>query len=188
MNEHEALRERHNRLRLAAQAITTDAREGDADHSLVPTHLVRLLERELRAAALRLAGEDAAAYRAVIDASRERRSEALAAAADPPLAIAEAAAETGALAAASAGDAGGPLRCEADRCARGRGRGRGGAPPRRAQPRGCAGRPEAQLRARARRAGRGAEATREIKPGSFRRYPALNRAASSEPRVASPAL
>jgi hypothetical protein len=48
MNEHEALRERHNRLRLAAQAITTDAREGDADHSLVPTHLVRLLERELR--------------------------------------------------------------------------------------------------------------------------------------------
>ena len=72
---------------------------------------------ELRAAALRLAGEDAAAYRAVIDASRERRSEALAAAADPPLAIAEAAAETGALAAASAGDASGPLRGEAETAA-----------------------------------------------------------------------
>jgi formiminotetrahydrofolate cyclodeaminase len=69
---------------------------------------------ELRAAALRLAGEDAAAYRAVIDAPPERRSGVLAAAADPPLAIAEAAAETGALAAASAGDAGGPLRGEAE--------------------------------------------------------------------------
>ena len=53
---------------------------------------------ELRAAALRLADEDAAAYRAVIDAPPERRREALSAAADPPLAIAEAAAETGALA------------------------------------------------------------------------------------------
>jgi len=70
--------------------------------------------RELRAAALRLADEDAAAYRAVIDAPPERRREALVAAADPPLAIAEAAAETGALAAESSAGARGPLRGEAD--------------------------------------------------------------------------
>jgi methenyltetrahydrofolate cyclohydrolase len=69
---------------------------------------------ELRADALRLAGEDAAAYRAVIDAPPRGRAEALAAAADPPLAIAEAAAETGELAAASAADAAGPVRGEAD--------------------------------------------------------------------------
>jgi formiminotetrahydrofolate cyclodeaminase len=69
---------------------------------------------KLRAAALRLAAEDAAAYRAVIDASRQRRSEALAAAADPPLAIAEAAAETGELAASSSAEASGPLRGEAE--------------------------------------------------------------------------
>lgn len=68
---------------------------------------------ELRAAALRLAGEDAAAYRAVIEAPRERRHDALAAAADPPLAIAETAAEIGALAVASSADATGAVRGEA---------------------------------------------------------------------------
>jgi formiminotetrahydrofolate cyclodeaminase len=72
---------------------------------------------ELRAAALRLADEDAAAYRAVIDAPPERRRQALSAAADPPLAIAEAAAEAGALAVASAADARGPVRGEADTAA-----------------------------------------------------------------------
>jgi len=69
---------------------------------------------ELRAAALRLAEEDAAAYRAAIEAPPGRRREAFAAAADPPLAIAEAAAETRALAAASAADVSGPVRGEAE--------------------------------------------------------------------------
>ena len=69
---------------------------------------------ELRADALRLAGEDAAAYKAVIDAPPERMAETLAAAADPPLAIAEASAETGKLAAGAAADATGPVRGEAD--------------------------------------------------------------------------
>jgi formiminotetrahydrofolate cyclodeaminase len=68
---------------------------------------------ELRAEALRLAGEDAAAYRAVMDAPPERRGEALAAAAGPPLAIAEAAAETGELAASLSAEVNGPLRGEA---------------------------------------------------------------------------
>jgi formiminotetrahydrofolate cyclodeaminase len=69
---------------------------------------------ELRAEALRLAEVDAAAYRAAMEAPSKRRREAIAAAADPPLAIAEAAAETEALAAASAADATGPVRGEAD--------------------------------------------------------------------------
>jgi formiminotetrahydrofolate cyclodeaminase len=69
---------------------------------------------ELRAEALRLAGEDAAAYRAAIDAPPERRADALAAAADPPLAIAEAAAEVGDLAAASSAEVSGPVRGEAE--------------------------------------------------------------------------
>jgi methenyltetrahydrofolate cyclohydrolase len=67
----------------------------------------------LRADALRLADEDAAAYRAAIDAPPERRAEALAAAADPPLAIAEAATETRRLAAASAAEVRGPVVGEA---------------------------------------------------------------------------
>jgi len=69
---------------------------------------------ELRADALRLADEDTAAYRAAMEAPRKRRREAFAAAADPPLAIAEAAAETRALGAASADDVDGPVRGEAD--------------------------------------------------------------------------
>jgi methenyltetrahydrofolate cyclohydrolase len=69
---------------------------------------------ELRAAALRLAEEDAAAYRAAMDAPSERRREAFAAAAEPPLAIAETAAETRALGVASADDVDGPVRGEAE--------------------------------------------------------------------------
>jgi formiminotetrahydrofolate cyclodeaminase len=69
---------------------------------------------ELRADGLRLAKEDAAAYRAAMEAPRERRREAFAAAADPPLAIAEAAAETRALAAAAADEVDGPVRGEAE--------------------------------------------------------------------------
>lgn len=72
---------------------------------------------ELRADALRLAEEDAAAYRAAIEAPPEQRREAFAAAADPPLAIAEAAAETEALAAASAAAVSGPVRGEAETAA-----------------------------------------------------------------------
>jgi formiminotetrahydrofolate cyclodeaminase len=69
---------------------------------------------ELRDDALRLAGEDAATYKAVISAPPEGRGEALAAAADPPLAIAEAAAETRELAASSSAEVRGPLRGEAE--------------------------------------------------------------------------
>jgi methenyltetrahydrofolate cyclohydrolase len=69
---------------------------------------------ELRADALRLADEDGAAYRAAMDAPRERRREAFAAAADPPLAIAEAAAETRALAEASTEAIDGPVLGEAE--------------------------------------------------------------------------
>jgi methenyltetrahydrofolate cyclohydrolase len=69
---------------------------------------------ELRVDGLRLAEEDAAAYRAAMEAPRERRREAFAAAADPPLAIAEAAAETRALASASADDVDGAVRGEAE--------------------------------------------------------------------------
>jgi methenyltetrahydrofolate cyclohydrolase len=72
---------------------------------------------ELRARAVSLADEDAAAYRAAINAPPERRAEALAAAADPPLAIAEAAAETAALAADSSAEVSGPIRGEADTAA-----------------------------------------------------------------------
>ena len=68
---------------------------------------------ELRAEALRLAGEDASAYRAVIDAPLQRKRKALAVAADPPLAIAEAAAETCDLAASSLAEVSCPLRGEA---------------------------------------------------------------------------
>jgi methenyltetrahydrofolate cyclohydrolase len=68
---------------------------------------------ELRHDALRLADEDAAAYRTVIDAAPTQRPEALSVAADPPLAIAEAAAETGRLAAASAAEVSGPVVGEA---------------------------------------------------------------------------
>jgi methenyltetrahydrofolate cyclohydrolase len=79
----------------------------------------RRLERanEIRIRAVLLADEDAAAYRAAINAPPERRAEALSAAADPPLAIAEAAAETGALAADSAAEVSGPIRGEADTAA-----------------------------------------------------------------------
>ena len=69
---------------------------------------------ELRAEALRLAEEDAAAYRAAMEAPSESRREAFAAAADPPLAIAEAAAETRALGVASADDVDGPVSGEAE--------------------------------------------------------------------------
>ena len=69
---------------------------------------------ELREDALRLADEDAAAYRAAMEAPRQHRREAFAAAADPPLAIAEAAAEACALAAASAEKVDGPVRGEAE--------------------------------------------------------------------------
>jgi hypothetical protein len=47
-DRYEVLRETHNRLRLAAQAIAADAMEADADHILVPRHRLKLLERELR--------------------------------------------------------------------------------------------------------------------------------------------
>jgi methenyltetrahydrofolate cyclohydrolase len=79
----------------------------------------RRLERagELRTRAVSLADEDAAAYRAAINAPPERRAEALSAAADPPLAIAEAAAETGELAAAGSTEVSGPIRGEADTAA-----------------------------------------------------------------------
>jgi formiminotetrahydrofolate cyclodeaminase len=73
----------------------------------------RARARELWSAALRLADEDQAAYRAVIDAAPAEKRAALAAAADPPLAIAEAAAETARLAADSMRDATGPVRGEA---------------------------------------------------------------------------
>jgi hypothetical protein len=63
---------------------------------------------------LRLAEEDAAAYRAAMDSPRGRRREAFAAAASPPLAIAEAAAEMRALARASADEVDGPVRGEAE--------------------------------------------------------------------------
>jgi methenyltetrahydrofolate cyclohydrolase len=69
--------------------------------------------RELRSAALRLADEDQAAYTAVMDAAPAEKRAALAAAADPPLAIVEAAAETARLAADSMRDATGPVRGEA---------------------------------------------------------------------------
>jgi methenyltetrahydrofolate cyclohydrolase len=69
--------------------------------------------RELRGTALRLAEEDAAAYRAVLAAAPEARRDALAAAADPPLAIAEAGAEAGALAREALASATGPIRGEA---------------------------------------------------------------------------
>ena len=69
---------------------------------------------ELRADALRLADKDAAAYRAAMEAPRERRRQAFFAAADPPLAIAEAAAETRELAAASADDVDGAVSGEAE--------------------------------------------------------------------------
>jgi formiminotetrahydrofolate cyclodeaminase len=68
---------------------------------------------ELRATALRLADEDAAAYRAVLAAGPEDKHEALAAAADPPLAVAEAAAEAGMLAREALAEATGPVRGEA---------------------------------------------------------------------------
>jgi methenyltetrahydrofolate cyclohydrolase len=79
----------------------------------------RRLQRagELRTRAVSLADEDAAAYKAAIDAAPERRAEALSAAADPPLAIAEAAAETGKLAAAASAEVKGPIRGEADTAA-----------------------------------------------------------------------
>jgi formiminotetrahydrofolate cyclodeaminase len=75
----------------------------------------------LRAHALTLADTDVAAYRAVLDVRRERDlpghaarlAEALSAAADPPVAIAEAAAEVARLAADAAGRARGGVRGEA---------------------------------------------------------------------------
>jgi methenyltetrahydrofolate cyclohydrolase len=68
---------------------------------------------ELRADTLRLAEEDAAAYRAAMNAPPERRAEAFAAAADPPLAIAEAAVEARGLASALEGEVRGPVVGEA---------------------------------------------------------------------------
>jgi formiminotetrahydrofolate cyclodeaminase len=69
--------------------------------------------RELRSTALRLADEDQAAYRAALAAAPGDKRAALAAAAAPPLAIAEAATETARLAADSIRDATGPIRGEA---------------------------------------------------------------------------
>jgi formiminotetrahydrofolate cyclodeaminase len=73
----------------------------------------RARARELRGAALRLADEDQTAYRAVQNAAPADKRAALSAAADPPLAIAEAAVETARLAADSMRDATGPVRGEA---------------------------------------------------------------------------
>jgi formiminotetrahydrofolate cyclodeaminase len=76
---------------------------------------------ELRATALALAERDIAAYRDVLDVARrrgeaghaQRLRDALGAAADPPIAIVEAAAEVTRLAADAAGEARGGIRGEA---------------------------------------------------------------------------
>jgi methenyltetrahydrofolate cyclohydrolase len=72
---------------------------------------------ELRKRAVSLADEDAAAYRLVIEAPPAGRAAALSEAADPPLAVTEAAAETRRLATESSAEVSGPIRGEADTAA-----------------------------------------------------------------------
>jgi formiminotetrahydrofolate cyclodeaminase len=81
---------------LAASLVAMVARY--SVHSLSEAHEIAARADHLRHDALALASRDAQAYYAVLEARGRRRAEALSAAADPPLAIAEVAAELATLA------------------------------------------------------------------------------------------